>query len=188
LPTGRSEVRGVLSEEVVRVEVVKRSKEIPAKMPSTKIDTPTLFSTISGSSTALPGEALSLFRAYVRANYDDNDSGDGGLKGDAERDLDFVLATGDLDAMDEKGFKDLREDYFSPKFRIVLDNPKLRDQIEEDLRQLGNLKESIKNLQRARSNIWERCKDRHDKWIGHLISKGVLKDRSGETLFSGWLD
>lgn len=75
------------------------------QMPSTKIDTPTLFSTISGSSTALPGEALSLFRAYVRANYDDNDSGDGGLKGDAERDLDFVLATGDLDAMDEKGFK-----------------------------------------------------------------------------------
>jgi len=149
----------------------KRGSVLTFIMPSTKIDTPTLFSTISGSSTALPGEALSLFRAYVRANYDDNDSGDGGLKGDAERDLDFVLATGDLDAMDEKGFKDLREDYFSPKFRIVLDNPKLRDQIEEDLRQLGNLKESIKNLQRARSNIWERWPLTYDSLLLAMLKR-----------------
>ena len=71
-------------------------------MPSNKIDSPTLASTIAGSSTALPGSALSHFRAFIRENYDDNECNDGGPKGDAERDLDFVLATTDLDSMDER--------------------------------------------------------------------------------------
>jgi len=155
------------------------------KMPSNKIDSPTLTSTIGRSSTALPGDALSQFRAYIRKDHDDNDCVDGGTKGDAERDLDFLLATCDLDSMDEKSVKGLRDDYFGPKFRIVLDNKKLRDQIEE---QEGNLKDSVKNLQAARKNVWDRCKERHDDWIGHLISKGVIQDRSGETLFNGWLD
>ena len=75
-------------------------------MPSNKIDSPSLASTITRSSTALPGDALSLFRAYIRANYDDNECDSGGPKGDAERDLDFVLATADLDSMDEKSVKE----------------------------------------------------------------------------------
>ena len=75
-------------------------------MPSNKIDSPTLASTIARRSTALPGDALSLFRTYIREKHDDNDCDDGGPKGDAERDLDFVLATGHLDSMDEENIKE----------------------------------------------------------------------------------
>jgi len=157
-------------------------------MPSNKIDSPTLASTIARRSTALPGDALSLFRTYIREKHDDNDCDDGGPKGDAERDLDFVLATGHLDSMDEENIKELRNDFFGPKFRLVLDNKKLRDQIEADLQHEGNPKESIQNLQSARRNIWDRCKERHDDWIAHLVSRDIIKNRSGETLFNGWLD
>jgi hypothetical protein len=80
-------------------------------------------------------------------------------------------------------------EFFGPKFRIGLSNKTRRNELEEALkkRPVSDGTKVKADLEMARKEVWERCVGYHDEWVAFLLKTKVIEDRSGETLFNGWL-
>ncbi len=158
-------------------------------MPSYKIDQPTLSSTLEGAGPTRMSDALGKFRAFIREEKDDNDDDD--TKLDSEMDMEFILRTKAIGSLAGPELSGLGRDFFSPNFRLVLSNKSRRSALEEALKSEvkgGDAMQKVRSdLEQARKEVWDRCVGYHNEWVAKLLKDKVIEDRSGETIFNGWL-
>lgn len=132
--------------------------------------------------------ALTEFRRFLRVQVDLNDEdADPEEKMDAEYDLDFLLDTKDIDKIGRKELEIIRERYFTPKFRIVFFNASDRGRLERLLTELNDIDGCKTLIENGRQDVFHRVAEHHEQWIQHLVKTKVLEDKSGQTLFHGWL-
>ena len=125
------------------------------------------------------------FRQFIKVTLDGSDEDEVGSE---EKDLDFVLITKKVDSSQ---FREIQQNFFSANFKIKLTNQTKRANLETLLKKseysYQDEKEIKGMLTEFREEVLLRVVESHKKWIADLKAKKVLEDRSGETVFNGWL-